>query len=144
MKKEYIYLSYFGIALIIIFVIKSMFGKKAKEKKQVEKSKEQIFGIFTPEYYDWYMKKYGRKWNKAWSKEAESICHKIWSAKGTFVDNDSQALAYARMIRNKGQASLVNKYFRDIYKLDLMSYLTFLDKENFKDFMDIINKLKEY
>lgn len=151
MKKEYIYILYIGGAIIVLYLIKSMFKSTSesvntllgKDEKTL-KAKEDIKSIFTKKYYDDYFKKYGNKWNKDWSKEAETISNKLWSAKGTFMDDDSQAIAYANLFRNKGQVALVNRYFRETYKKDLLTYLNFLSKESLKDFFDIVNRLKEY
>lgn len=151
MKKEYIYIAYIGGAIIVLYLIRSMFKKTTEsvttllgKDEKTQKAKQDIKYIFTKKYYDDYFKQYGNKWNKDWSKEAETITNKLWSAKGTLMDDDSQAIAYANLFRNKGQVALVNKYFRETYNKDLLTYLNFLSAESFRDFLDIVNRLKEY
>ena len=150
MKKEYIYLLYIGGAVIVLYLIKGMFKSTSesvntllgKDEKTL-KAKQDVKSIFTKKYYDDYFKKYGNKWNKDWSKEAETITNKLWSAKGILMDDDSQAIAYANLFRNKGQVALVNRYFRETYNKDLLTYLNFLSTESLRDFLDIVNRLKE-
>jgi hypothetical protein len=119
--------------------VNTLLGKDEKTLK----AKQDVKSIFTKKYYDDYFKKYGNKWNKDWSKEAETITNKLWSAKGTLIDDDSQAIAYANLFRNKGQVALVNRYFRETYNKDLLTYLNFLSTESLRDFLDIVNRLKE-